>query len=303
VDNDEARFRARIRRVEGRDAEGGERGLAKVSSIEFEHGDGTVISASALPTGPGVQQGKAAFVCEIRRGTFEFCPICYGAETDSAEHVPPKAFGGVVMTSTCSRCNNTFGSRTESSLQDWFDRAVRIRFLRDGVRRPLANVRMLVLATPDGQFAMVPDRGYDLGGELADCLRGREPGLTMEFRPFAAAPVRTGMLKSAYLAAALHVGGVPDVPSAYEIRAELQAVISAPSGSSIVAGARASALRFHRTGAPASRPTLALAKAMEEGWPKYFISLAGTILVEWPFPEIDPEVCAGRAVIGSARRP
>jgi hypothetical protein len=153
---------------------------------------------------------------------------------------------------------------------------------------------MLMLATSAGRFAMIPDRGSDLGGELAGCLRGEETGLSMEFVPPAAAEIRNGMLKSAYLAAALHVGGVPEVPSAKEIRAELQSVVSAPRRSSVAAGPRASALRFYRTGAPASGPALALAKVAESGWPTHFISLAGTILVEWPFPELDPETHARR---------
>ena len=47
-------------------------------------------------------------------------------------------------------------------------------------------------------------------------------------------------------------------------------------------------LTAHRTGLAANGPTLALLRSDHEGESTYLISLAGTILVEWPFVDLDP---------------
>jgi hypothetical protein len=110
----------------------------------------------------------------------------------------------------------------------------------------------------------------------------------MVAHPPVEAEVRNGMLKSAFLAACLHLGGVPNVRSAREIRAELMAVVGARGRTQVVTGPRAKALGFYRTGAGAVGPRLALMKGREPG-SRYFVSLAGTIFADWPFPDIDPE--------------
>jgi len=83
---------------------------------------------------------------------------------------------------------------------------------------------------------------------------------------------------------ALHLGGVPDVASAREIRAELVAARDARHRN-VVLGARARALGVYRTGRAAAGPPLALLRT-DHGEPRYLISLAGTVLVDWPFPEV-----------------
>lgn len=278
--------RAVIRHVSGRDSKGGERGLPKVSSIEIEHTDGRVLSAGVLPNGPPVRHGLAQAVAAIDPGQFESCPICLVNAADSREHVPTRAFGGQVMTWTCGRCNNTFGSRTESSLQDWYDNSARVHYTRAGDRRPFGRGRAHLLPTPDGEFVLLPERGSDPGETVGHSLRAGEE-LTMHVKPPVPEEVRIGLLKCAYLAACLHLGGVPKVRSANEIREELLAVVTAARRADVVAGPRAAALLVFRTGAPPSGPPLALMHTEEQGV-GHLISLAGTVLVSWPFVELDP---------------
>jgi hypothetical protein len=107
-------------------------------------------------------------------------------------------------------------------------------------------------------------------------------------QPPVEAELRNGILKSAFLAASLRLGGIPNVTSARDVRAELVAVVNARSRADVVAGPRATSFGFYRTGAPASGSPLALMRGTKSAT-EYFLSLAGTILVDWPFPELDPE--------------
>lgn len=279
----------RLRHVRGRHAKDGYAGLPKLSELVIEHDDGRVLEATVLPTGPNVRRDTATGVCLIEPMHFSVCPICLVNPADTKEHVPPAALGGRVMTSTCASCNNTLGSRSEAAMQDWFDAAVRVHYTVDGDPRPFGHTRALVLRTQGGEVVVMPERGSDPGVEFD--ARLREGGrLNSHWRRPAPAEIRNGMLKSAYLAACLHLGHVPDVESAESIRRELQRVADAPRRSDVVAGPFAAGLRFYRTGAP---PTVALAlmhghgPARDEG-PEHLIALAGTVLVDWPFPEINP---------------
>jgi hypothetical protein len=200
---DKARFAGRIRSVTGRDAKDGGRGLPKLATVEVEHGDGQVVSATALPVGPSVRRDRADLVCEIQAGRFEACPICLGAGATSREHVPPKAFGGSKMTWTCARCNNTFGSRTESSMQDWFDKATRVVFTVGDDPRPVGRGRVHLLWTEAGEFVMFPERGSELP-QVSTALAS-SGSVNMVAHPPVEAEVRNGMLKSAFLAACLHL--------------------------------------------------------------------------------------------------
>lgn len=282
-------LQARIRHVRGRHAKGGYAGLPKLSELVIEHEDGRVLEATVLPTGPNVRRDTAVGVCPIQPMHFKNCPICQGNPADTKEHVPPAAFGGRVMTSTCASCNNTLGSRTEAAMQDWFDSALRVHYTVDPDPRPFGHTRALLLRTEDGEVVVMPERGSNPGDEFG--VRMREGGtVNSHWRRPSLDEIRNGMLKSAYLAACLHLGQVPDFESAASIRRELQSVSNAPRRSDVVAGPAASGLRFYRTGAP---PTFALALMHGRGYPasegpEHLISLGGTVLVDWPFPEINP---------------
>ena len=172
-------------------------------------------------------------------------------------------------------------------MHDWFDHAARIVFTVGDDPRPVGQGRFHVLHTQEGEFVMLPERGSNLAPRAAEQL-STGAQLSATIQPPVDAELRNGMLKSAFLAASLHLGGIPNVRSAHETRAELVAVVNARSRADVVAGPRAASLRFYRTGAPRSGPPLALMRGRESA-ADYCLSLAGTILVDWPFPEIDPE--------------
>lgn len=263
--------------------------MPKLSEVVIEYGDGHLLSGTVVPTGPNVRRDTAKGICLIEPLNFSICPICQINAADTKEHVPPGAFGGKPMTWTCGRCNNMLGSRTEAAMQDWFDSAARVHYTAEGAARPFGHTRAILLRTSDGALIAMPERGSDPGPEFDAKMRqgGR---IHSHWHLPRSAEIRNGMLKNAYLAACLHIGQVPDVQSATEIRAELQAVAQAASRRVTVAGPHAAKLRFYRTGAP---PTVSLALLHGNGLndgdrPEHLIALAGTVLVDWPFPEINP---------------
>lgn len=282
-------YRGQIRRVEGRSTTGGKRsGLPKIHEIELEHQGGLRIEAHShkLPTGDGTR--TATGVCVIEPGQFPHCPICLreGIPAATMEHIPPKAFGGVAMANTCADCNNRLGSRTEAALQDWYDGAIRAHFTSDASPQPFGHDRILMLTTESGEFVMLAEKSSPEGASPLDRLK--DPNVEIHYTVPRPAEFKTGLLKSAYLAACLHFGGVAHTDSLMAARNELLAARDAKSRRDVALGPVAEALRAHRTGLPASGPSLALLTSEHEGEATFLISLAGTILVEWPFSDLDP---------------
>lgn len=292
-------LQGQITRVTGRDTETGGRGLPKVAEIEITHHDGRVIQAT-LPALQNVPTGMVTIVREIFRGEFPRCPICLAAAGDTKEHVPPKPLGGVAMTNTCRACNGGLGSRTESAMQDWFDGAFQISYTRDGDPAHFGHNRVLFRQTAEGEFVLLHEKGERDPDVLGDAFRAGGQVVSHQAWPHPN-QYRTGLLKSAYLAACLSLRGVPILESANEIRAELLAARDAPSRAAVAMGERARELKVWRTGSAASGPPLTLVRTVPELSPEgeggnaqpstggeYLISLAGTLLVSWPFPEIPP---------------
>lgn len=272
-----------VRAVTGRDAKDGEKGLPKLAHIEIDHPDGSTWVATSTPHEG--EEWLTRFAREIRRGAFVFCPICFDRDADSQEHVPPQNLGGLEMATTCTRCNNLFGTRVERDLQDWFDHVVTIQVRVGDDPKPVSVGRAHVMLREDGSPMLHPERGSRLNFGVEDGVPLND--VTWRIVEPSIAHAKLAVLKSAYLAASLHLGGVPNLPSATEIRAELQEVIKAKSRVSIRFGPHSENLRFFRTGQPAADPRLALMRHDNPDL-RPLISLAGTLLVEWPFPEVDP---------------
>lgn len=286
-DSDRKPVRATIVSVMGRQAQGGGRGLPKLSEIELEDENGLITRAAVIPNTPGRRTGDAVVLEALKRVNFEVCPICIDQPADSAEHVPPKGLGGSLMTTTCTRCNNAFGTLVEAGLQDWFDRMVYIRYTADGDPRPFGATRALVLRTDEGTPIVLPERGSDPGEEFSQRMRTAKHVSQHVLQPNMAL-VRNAILKSAYLAACVHLQKIPSVDSAVQIRAELLKVVSTTSRAQVETGPHAQRLRFFRTGKPAGLALALLRNKTVESGPAWLLSLAGTVVVEWPFPEIDP---------------
>lgn len=282
-------YRGQIQSVSSRSTKGSRRsGLPKVHEIELERADGQplVARSHAVPTGENLR--TATGLCVIGPGQFPFCPICLREDVaaDTVEHIPPKAFGGVGMTNTCADCNNRLGSRTESALQDWYDGAVQAHFTSDTSPVPFARDRILMLKTDAGEPVMLLEKSAAEDKSPLDRLK--DPNVQMHYRVPPPAEYMTGLLKSVYLAACLHFGGVAHTTSVMAARDELLAARDAKSHRQVKLGSIAEGLVVHRTGKPAGGPPLALLTSEYEGETTYLVSLAGTVLVEWPFPDLDP---------------
>lgn len=283
--------RGQIQHVEGRSTRDGKQtGLPKIHELDLEHSGGARIAARVHrpPEGQGLR--TATGVCSIEPGRFPYCPICLredvGAET--VEHIPPKAFGGIGMANTCADCNNNLGSRTESALQDWYDDAVRAHFTSDAGPEPFGHDRILMLRTDNDEVVMLMEKSSP--EDESPLERLTDPNVQMHVQVPRPAEYMTGLLKSVYLAACLHFGGVAHTPSVMSAREELLAARDAKSRRDVRLGPIAKHLRVHRTGQAAGGPPLALLKCDHDGAVTYLLSLAGTTLIEWPFPDLDPKL-------------
>jgi hypothetical protein len=277
-------FSAQISRVTGRNTVPGGRGLPKIAEIAITNADGGLIEAG-IPDLMAAGSSSAFLVRPINPAIFPVCPICLDAPGNTREHVPPKPLGGVVMTNTCRPCNAKLGSRTESAMQDWFDVAFRIFYTRDGDRRHFGHDRVLLRKTTKGEFVLLHEKGDD--ESLGEALRHDGSVMSHQRWPHPN-QYKNGLLKSAFLAACLSLGGVPIVPSADEIRAELLAARDTKRRAEVRLGPHAEALKAYRTGTAASGPPIALVRTEVDHEETILISLAGTLFVTWPFAEIDP---------------
>lgn len=191
------------------------------------------------------------------------------------------------MTLTCASCNNGLGSRVESALQDWFDHAARIYYIGESSRRPFGHGRVYLRKTPSGEFIFWPEKvappSDPLGAEFAE--HGR---VLMTVESPHPAQYKTALLKNAYLAAVLHLGYAPHTDDFVAARAELIAARDARRRHDVQMGEMAAKVTAYRTGRPAHGPELALAQEGEGASSRFLISLAGTLLVPWPFDEVDP---------------
>lgn len=282
-------YHGQIQSVTGRSTRGAKTtGLPKIHQLDLGQVGGRPLVAHSDVKPSGDDLRTAIGVCAIGAGRFPYCPICLceGVPADTDEHVPPKAFGGVAMTNTCADCNNRLGSRTESALQDWYDRAIWAHFTSDTSPEPFARDRILMLKTDAGEPVMVLEKTAPEG--TAPLERLKDPNVQIHYRWARPAEYKTGLLKSAYLAACLHFGGVVHTPSVMAARDELLAARDAKTRREVKLGTIAEGLRVHRTGRSASGPTLALLKSVHDGETTYLLSLAGTLLLEWPFSDLDP---------------
>jgi hypothetical protein len=231
---------------------------------------------------------QAQFIAEIGYCAFEQCPICLTPEPDSDEHVPHGAIGGQIRTRTCGRCNNMLGTRVEDELTKWcFDALPNIRAEGPGVqgrrRVPSTHLRW----TDEGQFVLIVDDRADPA--VRDMLASGQIMLDMLL------PDRNryqlAALKHAYLAACCNLRRIPEGAIADVIRADLIKARDAAKNPDIPRSAVAAGLGLMRSFARPSEPILALAAVgsrTSPGMSEVWISLAGTVLVQWPLPEVSP---------------
>lgn len=216
---------------------------------------------------------------------FNDCPIC-GDPATTAEHVPPAAIGGRVVTRTCERCNNQLGTRVEPDLIDWVDGAVgRVAFTGEAVMGPRCAHRVLHRTTPTGEFVLVIDGRFD--ESIRDLLNAGE----VEFTATAPDPNRLALaaLKQAYLSACVHLRAIP--AGTEQLRAELLLARDAPSREEVPYSPIAAGVEVLRldpaSGTPPAEP-LVHAVAQIDSVVENGALLGGVVFVSWssnPVPE------------------
>lgn len=278
---------ATIDEVTGRLA-GGHDGLPAIAQLRFTDASGLVVEAVHGPD-EGGEPRTAEFVAEIPSAVFSGCPICLDPRPLSDEHVPSRKLGGKVMVNTCHACNNGLGSRLEATLTHWFDGALPgAIFSSEAVRGRRKSSPIVRLGTSDGQFVLLPQAGHDAG--VREILASGE--FTLEFSPPDLLTVQYAALKSAYLAACNLFGHLPQSDSAERIRRDLVIARSTPLRGALPPSVDAERMRLFKTFRPPTAQSLALMKAPRQGdaSQEFLISLAGTVLVSWPFDDLSPVV-------------
>ena len=269
-----------VRQVSGRGSSP-EKGWATAHSMVLDGPNGSELVFGRID----VSSHPAVGIEPILHGSpvnFDVCPICFDPKPYSREHVPPAALGGSVMTLTCTRCNNQFGTVVERDLVDWYEDAVgHVAFAHEAVRGERKSSRILQRQTNTGEFVLLLEGAID--SEIHKKLR---PG--GEFRLIYSRPdsnrYRLAALKSAYLGACVLLRAIPMTPEADAVRVELMAARDLPRRSRPVIGEQSDRIRIGRSGGVATPGEILLVrtKPTDGSEPEYAISLAGTLLVTWP---------------------
>lgn len=256
-----------------------ERGLAPADSMTLRDDDGSSFGIRRFRP-ESMKEFTVRSLVEIVYRPFDRCPICEEPNPTSKEHVPPQHLGGIILTLTCTRCNNEFGSRLERDLLDWFDDASRTRVHAPGVIGARSGPRMLLRQIEDGVGVMVAQPG-GAGEIFANAVEAGEFTMTWvlpdEHR------VKLALLKSAYLAGCVLLGDIPETPLATKIRRLLVAVRDAPRDEPLPSSPILDNLQFFRSYRPANgRVDLVLWQPDGAPQATVGISLTGTVLVTWP---------------------
>jgi hypothetical protein len=264
------------------------RGLPRYHRLRLEFPGDTPFEAGQFPRDGAVKRSTRA-LSEIRAHNFDLCPICGSATDLTKEHVPQGEVGGQIMTLTCRDCNNKLGSRVEADLTDWHNGAMkRVSVEVTDVRGRRHSGRTLLRTAEDGRIAVMFDR---MDPEIVAALNAGATELTLTWDEDPAAR-QLAVLKHAYLAACVYLRTIPRRGSAERIRAELIAARDTPSGVALRVGPEARRIQFYKTFAAPSGPPLALHEEQADDGEsrRFLISLAGTLVVSWPFDDLFPAV-------------
>jgi len=240
-----------------------------------------------MPRDPGNVREGAQMIALIARRDFPMCPICFTQDPKSDEHVPQGTLGGRRMTVTCVRCNNVLGSRLEGHLLDWFDRAITLRVSADHIQGKRRAGRYLHREAEDGRFILLDESGRR---DPALGTMAQSGKITIHYQQPTMRLIRLAAMKHAYLAACLWIGGIPGSDDADQIRRALADVRDQGNGKKVVVPdcVPADRLLVARTESSVLPPgRLALMRSTGTRW-SYLISLAGSLVVSWPFSDFPP---------------
>lgn len=224
----------------------------------------------------------------VPRFRFPTCPICLEPHPDVDEHVPPESLGGKVMTWTCKKCNNDFGT-AEDKLRSFIDLETTADIEATDGSVPGKRAAKVAFRSsegrPNGMFIRSAAAGFeDIIGTGSGELR---------VKPLDMALVHASLLKHAYLAACLTNRDIPMTAEADGIRAVLMA---ARDRDAVALEQAQKALGFE----PAmgwveatNPPSILLVETEETGELRWMFLLGGRFMVQWPFKDVEPVLADG----------
>ncbi|MEU4215869.1 HNH endonuclease [Actinoplanes sp. NPDC026623] len=246
-------------------------------SISIRLPDGRSLDATNETPGPA-ERGTLELVEVLRPRLFDVCPICGEPAATSAEHVPPQRLGGKVMTRTCTRCNNGFGSRVEADLVDWYEGALTTWFASETVQGKRRVGRLLLRWTEDGEYLLMPAGPSD--EIFAEILAAGD--VDMEYDTPEHKRWSIALLKCVYLALCIKFG-VIEGEWADQVRADLLAARDARSQADVPPSKIAQRLHVLRSFGPepiGSDPIITGIVHGPDG-PLEGVLLAGRLFVSW----------------------
>jgi hypothetical protein len=222
-------------------------------------------------------------VVVVPRFGFPVCPICLDPNPDEAEHVPPESLGGKVMTWTCKKCNNDFGT-AEDKLRSFIDLETTVHIEAADGSVPGTRAAKVAFRSsegrPNGMFIRSAATGFD---EILGMGSGK-----LSVKPLDMALVHASLLKHAYLAACLTNREIPMTAEVDAIRAVL---VAARDRDAKALERAQKALGFEPAvgwiEAPGSPPILLL-ETEETGELRWMFLLGGRFVVQWPFKDVEP---------------
>jgi len=252
------------------------------NSVKLQHGTATHTYHGAFAY-KGHETTRAV---EVEPLHFECCPICFDSDHLTNEHVPMQALGGVVMTSTCKRCNCDLGSSVEEELRRVFHAEVEVRAVAPG-NGPLHGHRKATayLRRARGQDpVLLVDQAHQ---EFDQLISGPTP-VAMSYGLLDPLLAEIALAKYAYLAACLHLREIPQSVAADAMRALLTAARDGRTDDAKCllpqVGRFWPFVRVENNNLTA--PILLIEPTATQA--EWLFVLAGAIAVRWPIPDIDP---------------
>ncbi|WP_168442826.1 HNH endonuclease [Microbacterium sp. PF5] len=266
------------------------RGVPELTSATLQFEDGTTIDTVPPPI-EGVTRGAEHVPVAFEYAEFDRCPICLTPDPDSREHVPPHSLGGSVLTATCERCNNEFGSRYEPHALAWYENALgNARVSGSTVPGKRHAGTYLFRLGSDGSIVLFQQGKYDKA--VLDILSNGDAEITYD--PVDVERAKLAFVKSAYLAACVLVQRIPDGPKATTVREELLAAREHPRDAPFISGPAVRALKIGRNNGDAHPGEIRLMVIHADEGRELGVSFNRRIIVDWPLDPLYFQVSAPR---------
>lgn len=220
----------------------------------------------------------------VERLDFPVCPICLEPDPSHEEHVPPESIGGKVMTLTCQRCNNDFGT-AEEQWRSLFDLEMTVHLeSTDGSvpgRRPGTVAFRSSPGQPNEFFVRSAAPGFE---EIRTSGAAK-----LSPKPLDMVQVTAAVLKHSYLAVCLHNREIPEGPEAELARKILLAARDRDTDG-LVAGLTEFDFKFPMgwIETPPDCPSVLLREVESEGTTTWEFLMGGNVRLQWPLRAVPP---------------